>query len=399
MVLIILNLGMEEASGISQQEIDKLLSQKDVSTEIFLQKVMSLLKLPANATPDEIQSAWSNQLSDRISDISAILWHRLNPYVQILLQRKMQNTLHGQLVQIESISEPMIVMVEKYKKCFNAWIDSDKVSFNTNNLTALKQLSMKDYFILQFFITGTCTRQRGDDCLMIGITGRSTVGKSTLFESPLTEISHIYVNDKGVGRFKLENKPVLFFHDIDVRLFIFSKDRDLIKAICRSEASSVKVHSSTTFVPPVHIFYTSNTKLFNHKVKGASTFSSTIMSDISASSKYQEHINSIRCRFLECFCSEKPQIDPDWFPECGMFQRQHMILGLFDRVLKILSTYSGPESFYKRIQPHYILKALAKNANYYEHVFNTLIKDEIVKNVDKFIVKPEQKLDILTVLN
>lgn len=376
-----------------------MLSRKDVFTDVFLNKIISLLKLPINATPDEIQNAWSSQLSDQISDMSTILWHRLNPYVQILIQKKMQETIHGQMVQIDAFSEPLKVMVEKYKKCFDTWIDSSKVSFNTNNTSALKHLSMKDYFILQFFTMATCTRKRGDNCLMIGISGCSSIGKSTLFEAPLTEISHFYVNERGVGRFRLQGKTVLFFHDIDVKVLVFSKDVDLIKTICRSEPTMVKIHSSITSVPPVHLFYTSNTKLFSHKVEGTNYFSSMVNSDLVVSEKNREHVNSIRQRFLECYCSERPPLNPDWFPECGMFQKKHMVLGLFERVLKILSTYPGPDSFYKNIQPHYVLAGLAKNAKFYSDVFGVSVNDQIVNNVDRLILKNESKLDILNMLN
>lgn len=292
----------------------------------------------------KIQIAWSNQLSDKISDMSAILWHRLNPYVQILLQRKMQNAIQGQLFQIQSITEPVDVMVGKYLKCFDTWIDSEKISFNTNNISSLQQLSMKDYFILQFFTMGTCTRKRGDNCLMIGITGKSSVGKSTLFEAQLAEILHIYVNDRGTGRFKEDIKTILFFHDMDVKTSMYSKDRGVIKTICRSEPTVVKVHSSIISVPPVHLFYTSNTNLFNHAVKGGNSFSSA---DIVTNIKNKEHINSMRHRFSECYCPSKPPLDPCWFPECGMFQRQYMILGIYERVVAIMESYSGPEIFTK----------------------------------------------------
>ena len=67
------------------EDFTHLLSKRDASTEVFLQKLMALLKLPINSTPDEIHSAWTNQLSDAVSEKSAILWHRLNPYIQILL--------------------------------------------------------------------------------------------------------------------------------------------------------------------------------------------------------------------------------------------------------------------------------------------------------------------------
>lgn len=385
-------------NSISQEELAKLLSQKDASIDLFLQKMMSLLKLPINATPDEIQTAWSNQLSDKISDMSAILWHRLNPYVQILIQKKISSTIQGQMVCIESFIEPLKIMVEKYNKCFNGWIDSDKVSFNTGNQPALGKLSMKDYFILQLFTMGTCTRKRGDNCLMLGIVGKSTVGKSLLFEAPLLEVSHMYVAEKGVGRFKIENKTILFFHDVDVNTFIHPKDRDLIKTVCRTEPTAVKVHSSVSSIPPVHVLYTSNTFLFNHKVKGNNIFSSSFLSDIQITPKNVEHVQAIRCRFLECFCSEKPDLNSEWFPECGMFQRQHMILGIFDRVMKILSKYPGPESFYRVVQVHYVLAGLAKNAKFYEELFQISVVNEIECFVKKFIKNVDQQNDVLNLM-
>ena len=71
-----------------------------------------------------------------------------------------------------------------------------------------------------------------------------------------------------------------------------------------------------------------------------------------------------------------------------------MILGLFERVITIMESYPGAESFYKSVQPHYILGALAKNATFYRDTFNVDVKEKIEILVDKFIVKQEQKDDI-----
>jgi hypothetical protein len=253
---------------------------------------------------------------------------------------------------------------------------------------------MKDYFILQIFTMATCTRKRGDFCVMLGITGKTSVGKSTLFEAPLTDICHVYVNDKGVGRFKIENKTVLFFHDVDVNLFVKSRDRDIIKTICRSEPTTVKIHSTITSVPPVHVFYTSNTNLFSHRLCGAK-FLTTISSDVCVKPNNVEHINSMRFRFIECYCNKRPKIDPNWLPECGIFQRQHMILGLYVRVLEIMSRCTSPDFFYKPVQPHYVMAGLAKNAKVYQQIFNVSLDDKI-KSILKTVIKNEnQQNDVL----
>lgn len=381
-------------------DINKLISQKDAYTEVFLNKIVSLLKLPQNATPDEIHAAWTNQMSSTISDMSSILWHRLNPYVQILLQRKMKNIISDQMVTIDVASEPLVDLVTKYKICFNTWIDSEYVLFNTLNREALGNLSMKDYFILQFFIMGTNVRVRGDHCLQLGIVGKSSVGKSTLFESPLSEISHYYVNERGTGRFKTDGKAILFFHDVDMKTLVFCRDKDLIKTLARTEATQAKVHSSICCIPPIHLLYTSNTKLFNYNRTGSNTFGSAFETDVPVKEKNKAHVDSFKMRFLECFCFKRPlNIHQDWLPCAGMFQKQHMILGIYDRVVDILLKISS-NAFYKPVQIHYILAGLTKNAQLYNSVFpNVDLKICLVNLIEKFNLSSTQKMDILKYLN
>jgi len=383
---------------LSQFDFSKLLSEKDAQTENFLNQIVSLLKLPINATPDEIHVAWSRQLSNGIAGISSILWHRLNPYVEILLARKMHNFITDQMVTIDVIQEPLLDLCNKYRVCFTTWIDSDKILFNTGMEKLLGKLSLKNYFILQFFVFGTNTRVRGDHCLQLGIVGKSSVGKSTLFESPLSEISHYYVSDKGTGRFKIEEKTILFFHDIDVRTMVFSRDKDLIKTLARSEASQAKVHSSTGCIPPIHILYTSNFKLFNYKLPTSSAFSGHILSDIPMEPRTNNHVDSFRKRFIECFCYDRPTIDTDWLPIAGMFQKQHMIMGMYDRVIDILMEIDKSD-FYKLVQVHYILAGLAKHWRMYETIYNIPIREKIIYLVEKFLPHPYQRLNILRIIN
>jgi len=383
-------------------DIKKLLSSKDAYTDIFLSKIVSLLKLPVSATPDEIQIAWSNQMSDAISDISSILWHKLNPYVQILISKKMRQHIMGQMVTIELFEEPIEDLVNKYKICFDTWIDSEKVLFSTVNRDLLGKLSMKDYFILQLFVLGTNTRKRGDYCLQLGIVGKSSVGKSTLFETPLSGISHFYVGDGGVGRFKTDGKTILFFHDIDIKVLVYSKDKDLIKTVTRTEVTYTKTHSSTGVIQPIHVIYTANNKLNNYNTAGSNTFKGSFgcwnMSDVPHRPRLAAHLNAVRMRFLECFCTDRPSIDKDWLPAGGVFSKEHLVLGIYDRVLEILYRIP-PDSFYKEVQPYYVMAGLAKNANAYETVFQKPIKEHVVKLVEKFIPNPRQAFFILQNLN
>jgi hypothetical protein len=270
-----------------------LLSNKDVKLEHFLQELVqsefSVLQSPPqskssgsinistnnlhaqanrqNKTFDELQSDYTERLGLKISGLSSVLWHRVSPVVQTLLNQKLRSALEAQLATVVHSEQSSVNLVQNYQTLFREFTHSPVLSFQTGNAGALKRVSPRDYWVLQYFALATCRRSRGDQCLQIGLSGRTSVGKSTLFEAPLIETVHQYLSDSGCGRFKLDSKPVLFFHDIDIHDIVLGRDRDLIKTLARGEPTKSKVHSTTAPIPPVHLFYTSNTKLFNHKVE------------------------------------------------------------------------------------------------------------------------------------
>ena len=419
-----------DSSGPGPSSLANLLSTKDVRVELFLQEIMSQLMcedLPPNATVDEIERAYSNKIGEKISGISAVLWHRVGPVVQILLNQKLKSALESQVVTVVNIVEPMIDMVHRYRSLFLEFITSPNLSFTGGNKSALQQVSAKDYWIFMYFAMSTCRRIRGDQCLQIGLVGKTSIGKSTLFEAPLTDTSHYYVSDSGVGRFKLDNKTILFFHDIDINDICFGKDRDLIKTLARSEPTVSKVHSSTVTIPPVHLFYTSNTKLFNHKINSSQqqrgikrecqeehTFPSTSnqhleaedshnlqrqisqqltlnnfnhQSDLTITPKNREHVQAVRSRFLECFCPSKPLLDVNHFPKAGTFQRQHMVLGIYDHILNLLETSYSPSEFASPVLPLYLLSGLAKHARNLETLLSipsTRVSERVIQQAERF---------------
>ena len=485
-------LGMFE----KQRLLTSLLSYKDVKLEHYLQDLVESElggggnglqekrqqeEDSKNKTMDELESHYIKKLGGKISTMSSVLWHRVGPIVQTLIHQTLRSTLDDQLAIVVHSEPSFINMVHNYGTLFREFIQSPILSFKTGNPNALKRIHPRDYWILQYFALATCRRSRGDQCLQIGLSGRTSVGKSTLFEAPLIEIVHQYLSDTGCGRFKLDSKPVLFFHDIDIHDIVNGKDRDLIKTLARGEPTKSKIHSSTMAIPPVHLFYTSNTKLFNHNVewkldsetninnvastnaththsnlnqptqtirlgmvskerkkmlaaanamgqlqipllfgtmhainKNATTtttipskkkkcstqpslFSegydvdgSTIskplerkleetstkttkpqcvfqkyVSEIHVHAKNIEHVSAVRARFLECFCPGKPKLSTHLFPTTGMFQRHHMICGIYNQVLDLLESTYSPSDFASLGLPLYTLCGLAKNAHIY----------------------------------
>jgi len=420
--------------GAGAGSLSALLSTKDVKVELFLQEIMSQLMcedLPPNATVDEIEKAYSDKIGEKISGISAVLWHRVGPVVEKLLNQKLKSALENQIVTVVSIVEPMNDMVHRYRALFLEFILSPKLSFAGGHKNAFRQVSARDYWIFMYFVMGTCRRIRGDQCVQIGLVGDTSIGKSTLFEAPLTDTAHYYVSDAGIGRFKVDNKTVLFFHDIDINDICFGKDRDLIKTVARSEPTVSKIHSATASIPPVHLFYTSNTNLFNHKVsptllppKGikrewsttlavpstSSTYSDigefdtlhhlqnqnsqlspwnsySHVSDLIVTSKNKRHVQAVRSRFLECFCPSIPFLDMNLFPRGGNFQRQHMILGIYQHVLNLLENSYSPSDFASPVLPLYLLSGLAKHARGYEtllSISSISVSDKIIQLAEKY---------------
>lgn len=155
------------------------------------------------------------------------------------------------------------------------------------------------------------------------------------------------------------------FHDINISTLV-GVDIERIKSLARSETTVVKVHSSTSTVSPMFIFYTSNERLFKHVVASKTSISGlqhafpgqaegTGRKRVSA-----ENLEAIRSRFLELFVHKAPRQNPADLEQAGSFERINFILGTFDRALELLEKYNAKD-FYSLYLPGYVLSGLSKN--------------------------------------
>ena len=220
----------------------------------------------AGASHEELEHLLATEIGDRVSDVNSFLWHRVGPVAQAMLAKRLRRDCLLETVAVVHTAPRFRDMAENYRTLFDAFFDTPHLSFQTLNPGALGNVSARDYWILAYYARASCKRAKTDGCLQLGLSGRTSIGKSTLFEAPLSEISHHYVSDSGVGRFKVDEKPVLFFHDVDVSDLCLGRDRDLLKTLARGEVTKSKVHSTTVVVLPIHLFYTSNTRMFTHYV-------------------------------------------------------------------------------------------------------------------------------------
>lgn len=315
-----------------------------------------------------------------------------------VLQRKAeQSKAHFVVVPKKETDVP--TMAAKYKRAFDAWIDSEDVSFMVSNPMNTK-LSLKDLFILHFYAFATCQRQYNDNILSLIVSGVTSCYKSTLFENPLLSTAHNYTTTgSGCGRLVCDSSNLILCHDISLPTFLFSKDADTFRAILRAEVAKTKIHSSEKNIPPQFVCITTNDRAFTHVFKSneikqdkpikhhqlliSNMFkmhkptqddvykSSIIPETTSRQFSKVESVYAFQNRVLEVFCRKKPaNLDVDDLPESGtVFNRWHLIFGLMDRVFNIMKAHPK-EDFPSRMLYKYVLWALKKTVGDYVVYYN-----------------------------
>lgn len=162
------------------------------------------------------------------------------------------------------------------------------------------------------------------------------------------------------------------FHDVNIATLV-GADVERIKSLARSETTVVKIHSSTTTVSPLFVFYTSNERLFKHVIPAAYSekgYQVTCPSQVESPGKKRisdENLEAIKARFLELYVFKTPQQSKEDLESSGTFSRNHFIHGTFDRALQLLEKYPV-KAFHSRHLPAYVLSGLTKNAATMESV-------------------------------
>lgn len=375
--------GPSDATQYCQSVLSKLVTQKDVLTEAFLKEVLESLPQRDDLSATELYRLWKDEARKRITKFSVTLSHKLSPLVQIMLDQKLAANMETTFVEVDTHQPSLKDMVWRYERCFNTWIDDAAcVSFKATNTRLLGQVEVKDIYILTFFAFCTCRRARDDNILQLGLVGASTSGKSTLFESCLAEGSHVTTNEQGVGRFQVGNKPVLLFHDVEIRTIALSKDTEKIKTIARTEPTVTKIHGSTYTLQPLFLFFSSNERLMTHKfVDGADNkpfqwrlYHSQVNELGGKKRATDENLKAVQNRFIECFVRKPPKLIVDDLPKSGGFLRIHGILGMYRRIIAIMEKYH-PSDFHSPVLRQYVLHGLC--SNYARFVSIMLIKNEL----------------------
>lgn len=275
-----------------------------------------------------------------------VFQHRYSQLLKDVVQKKISITRYHSLSLINAAQPHISILSQKYSRLFDAWIEDDNVSFATTNKALAGKLSLKDCFVLHLFAMATCRRIKNDQCYSLAVTGASTTGKSTLFESPLFEFGHSYNIESGVGRFCLGSKNLLIAQDIGIKILISGKDAAKFRCIARGEPIKYKTFGSEATLKPTFLFITSNENIQTHRFKKTNNanLTTTLFPSRLTGAKHKrmyhdEFVTAIKNRFLEAFVQQQPNISLQLLPSDGeYFERIHLVLGLFNRVLNIVST-------------------------------------------------------------
>jgi len=199
----------------------ELLSKKETKTDDLVQRVVNFIHqiLPPHLTADEKRETLLRKSSAFMQELSPALAIKAAPVLKSYVAQLFDSHMDQMFAEI---SIPEMDIKEKtllYRRMLTNFIDNENcVSFMTSNRPLLGKVKAKDIWFLTFFACVTARRVRGDNLLQLGCCGRSSVGKSLLFESIILLSAHQVLSSStsgssecGVGRWNLGAKNAVRF--------------------------------------------------------------------------------------------------------------------------------------------------------------------------------------------
>jgi hypothetical protein len=391
-------------AGGSLEEIEKLknqlLTKKEKLGEEFLKEFMSefekVYDTAQGTSADQSHQQRIDSVQEKLSDCSLILAHKFTPIVRDYIAQTEQKILNSKYGVIKATSRLEEDLSRNYKRCFNAFIDNEEcVSFKAPNKTLLKNIDIKDAFLLTYYSMATNKRQQGDNLLQLIVCGTGSTGKSTIFESPLQEVAHNLSNDEGCGRFMTNSKSTLLLHDCDLHILVKGKDMDKLKAVTRGETMVAKVFGKTQTISNLFVIATSNKHLMNHSFKTPEqtkrTFNTSYRSDIKESKFiHPMDIEAVQNRFIELFVRQRPTMPPGALPNSGNFTRSNLIIGLYTQIIVTLCKYCKTD-FNSEYLYLYPITGLCKNLWLMKPARQSSLRRAIKTLMDNYEFDPDQK--------
>ena len=102
--------------------------------------------------------------------------------------------------------------------------------------------------------------------------------------------------------------------------------------------------------------------------------------------RHEESLNAIKARFVELFVMKAPKQNPDDLKHCDNFERDHCVLGIYERVLLTVEKYNKND-FHSNVMATYFTSALVKFADLYAVVMGDNPTRRIKLLMDKLDLK------------
>jgi len=185
-------------------------------------------------------------------------------------------------------------------------------------------------------------------------------------------------------------------NDVDMSVLVSGPDKDKLKTISRAEVTTAKIHSSTTSVPPVFVFVTSNQHLMKHYFDNPGGISGKKPYDIDIKIKVSnvKDLKAVRNRFIEIFVRKIPPLPTDALPLHGTFTRKNFINATYTDMLKILFKYQK-DDFSSPYLYLYPLAGLSKNIPLLHDKAQEFTKMTIIQLMELYKLNEEEKNQII----
>jgi hypothetical protein len=193
-----------------------LLNEKEMVSEELVERVVQFISqsLSPLLTADERREELQKQCLAFVHDLSPQLSLKFGPLIKSCIQRQFGAGIENMLAEVRLPEMSLKEKSQMYSTMLNNLLtDTSSITFACSNRRLLGNLLPVDVWFLTFFAFVTAKRSRGDNLLMLGCVGKSSVGKTLLFESIILMTSHQVISsssshtgDTGVGRFQTNSK-------------------------------------------------------------------------------------------------------------------------------------------------------------------------------------------------
>jgi len=188
-----------------------ILKRKECLTETFLVNFLDDFERDyeqSQETAVDLRQEYKvKAMNHSLNKVSILFAKRYQPVLNSVLLQREEEHLDNLLGHIRATSLSVQEMSIMYKKCFDAFLSSPEISFVAKNVQLLKNVKVKDQFILTLWSMITTRRQTGDNLLQLLCSGASSRGEKKL---TIIHSLYSYIN-KSMVKF-INYTPQLFIH-------------------------------------------------------------------------------------------------------------------------------------------------------------------------------------------